>query len=141
VLFIKCFSTFLLLTGPAFSRDFNSFEHPELAVEEHMVRYPLSGCASRYWFVHVRGGLEEKFVPIILKTFQIENVRLLVNEIANYSEFGYFLAPRIRHSHLLHTASDYGLPIMCHEILRPTNKIQKLCFLLTAVGLILAKRF
>lgn len=112
-----CFRYF---TFPTFSRAFEDNQ----SLEEHLARYQLSSYASRYWSVHIReGGLEEKFVPTILKTFESQGVRDSVYQIAEYSEDLVAPDPAI---HLLHLASMYGLSILCREILRPTNKNQRL---------------
>jgi ankyrin repeat protein len=110
---------------PAFSQPFENTQ----SVKEHLTRYPLSRYASRYWFIHVReGGLEEKFVPTILKTFETQSVRYSVYLIAGYREGEFCFAPSMLH--LLHLASKHGLCILCREILQPLNKIQSLYFLL-----------
>jgi hypothetical protein len=120
---------------PAFYREFEN----EQSFKEHMARYPLSDYASRYWFVHIRGGLEEKFVAIILKTFQSDSVLQSVEQISRNSKGGYFeRGPRHWHWHLLHTASKYGLFALCREIVGPTSKIQNLYFP-SGAQLILAK--
>jgi hypothetical protein len=105
---------------PAFSQEFPDRK----SVEEHMARYPLSEYATMYWFVHIRGDLEKKFVPKILQTFRDQGVRDSVQQIEAYSEYHVFWNPKTYH--LLHIAAQYGLAILCREILRPTSKIQSL---------------
>jgi ankyrin repeat protein len=125
------------LSFPAFSRGFQRtgstlsghFEGDPL-LNEHIARYPLSGYASRYWFVHVKRGSEETLVPLILKTFQSQSVRDSVARIANYSQFLNGFESRRPLSHLLHIASRHGLSILCREILRPKNDVQTLYLVL-----------
>jgi len=107
---------------PAFSEQFPDRK----SFKEHMARYPLSEYATMYWFVHIRGDLEKKFVPKILQTFRYQSVRDSIDQIAKYSEFGDICRPQAYH--LLHIAAQYGLAILCGEILRPTSKIQSLYF-------------
>jgi hypothetical protein len=103
------------------------FEH-ERSLKEHLNKYKLSRYASRYWFVHIQeGNLEEKFAAAILETFEMQDTRDSVFQIAEYVKdpdwFRYYYPAGI---HLLHLAAMHGLPVLCREILRQTSKVQKL---------------
>ena len=107
---------------PAFSRSFKDKD----SIRDHMERYNLSQYAATYWFVHLREeGLEEKFVPSILKTFESPGVRNSIVQIFNYAK-GQLLYSLPLRFHLLHLASMHGLCILCREILQSTNKMQRL---------------
>jgi hypothetical protein len=115
-------------SSPVLSRPFEN----EQSLGEHLTRYPLSSYASRYWFVHVReGGMEEKFVPIIRKTFENQGVRDSVFQMGEYTrDPNRSVLRRPPTFHLLHLAAKHGLCILCQEILLPKNKIRSLYFLL-----------
>ena len=111
----------------SFSTFSRVFEH-ERALKEHLNKYKLSRYASRYWFVHIReGNLEEKFAAAILKTFEMQDTRDSVFQIAEYVKdpdgFEHYYPAGI---HLLHLAAMHGLAVLCREILRQTSKVQKL---------------
>jgi hypothetical protein len=71
--------------------------------------------------------LEEEFAAAILKTFEIQDTRDSVFQIAEYLKnpdwFRYYYPAGI---HLLHLAAMHGLVVLCREILRQTSKVQKL---------------
>lgn len=109
---------------PAFSRAFEN----EQSLQEHLDKYKLSSYASRYWFVHIReGNLEEMFVASILKSFEKQDIRDSVFQIAEYLKGpGWFNDYYPAAIQLLHLASMHGLAVLCREILRKTSKAQRL---------------
>jgi len=113
-----CLRYFLL---PAFSRVIQN----ERSLEEHLDKYKLSSYASRYCFLHIReGNLEEKFAADILKTFERQDIRDLVFQIAEYPyRFDNYHPAAIQ---LLHLASMRGLAVLCREILGKIGKVQGL---------------
>lgn len=109
---------------PAFSTVFTDRQ----SLKEHLNKHKLSLYALRYWFVHIReGNLEEKFAAAILKTFEKQDTRDSVFQIAEYVKhpnwFDDYYPAGI---HLLHIAAMHGLVVLCREKLRQTSKIQKL---------------
>jgi hypothetical protein len=105
---------------PAFSRRFES----QQALRDHLDTYRLSGYAARYWLIHVRdGNLEEKLGGSILKTFERQDTRDSVFQMAVSSIWNDDVAVG---SPLLHLAAIHGLPVLCREILRRTSQVHKL---------------
>jgi hypothetical protein len=108
---------------PGFSTQ--DFEYGPMT--EHLDKYKLSSYALRYWFIHIReGNLEEKFSESILKTFERQDTRDLVYEIAEYVNGSLDWYPRGAAIQVLHIAAMHGLPVLCREILRQTSKVQQL---------------
>jgi hypothetical protein len=108
---------------PAFSMAFEN----ERSLEEHLDKYNLSSYASRYWFVHIReGNLEGKLATAFLDTFEKQDIRDSVFQIAEYLKgphFSHYYPAKI---HLLHFASMHGLAVLFREILRKISKAQRL---------------
>ena len=122
---------------------FPAFSHPlreEVSIEEHLEKYKLSSYTSRYWFVHIREGrLEEKFCEAIVKTLENQGTRDSIHQLREYciNDWYYpFQSPR--GVQLLHLASMHGLRILCGELLRQSNTMQRMYFLVLK-PLILAK--
>ena len=124
---------------------FPAFCHPfweRDSIKKHLEKYKLSSYASRYWFVHIREGrLEERFCQAIIKTFESQGTRDSVCQLRKCCDslnLGYFHFDHPIGGHLLHLASMYGLPILCGEVFRQSNTMQRM-YLLVLKPLILAK--
>jgi hypothetical protein len=113
---------------------FPAFCHPfweRESIQKHLEKYKLSSYASRYWFVHIRQGrLEEKFCQAIIKTFENQGTRDSVYQLLEYCIYGRYSAFPLRYEvHLLHLASMHGLRILCGEVLRQSNTMPRMYFL------------
>jgi hypothetical protein len=102
-------------------------------MDEILAKYSLSQYAARYIFVHIRtGGLEVEFYPSIVKTFQNPRTLDLIYQISSYAmpDEYYFPYPSRPATglgiHLLHLASMYGVSVLCREILRQSNMIERM---------------
>jgi hypothetical protein len=120
---------------------FPAFCHPfgdRVSITKRLEKYKLSSYASRYWFVHIRQAqLEEKFCHAIIKTFENQGTRDSVYQLHEFN--GWFPDfERPIGAHLLHLASMHGLGILCSEVLRRSDTIQRMYFLVLK-PLILAK--
>jgi hypothetical protein len=79
------------------------------------------------------GRLEEKLCQAIFKTFENQGTRDSVCQLRWYymnerrfgPDFGYSIAG----VHLLHLVSMHGLQILCGNILRQSNTMQRMYFL------------
>jgi hypothetical protein len=109
---------------PAFSMGFKDVQ----SLKEHLDKYKLSHYAVRYWFVHIReANLEEKLATAVLKTFEKQDTRDSVFQIAQYVKHTYrFWDYYPAGIQLLHLAAMHGLAVLCREILRQTSRVQKL---------------
>ena len=115
---------------PAFSHHFTDGE----SMKGHLEKYKLSSYASRFWSVHIRESrLESKLLQAIVKTFENQGPRDSVYMISEYTHhYGYVvwweLSSASRGVQFLHFASLHGLCILCRELLRQSNTMQRLYF-------------
>jgi hypothetical protein len=116
------------LSFPAFS---HQFADEELMLR-HLEKYKLSSYASRYWSVHIREGrLENKFFHAIVKTFENQGTRDSVCQIHEYTKYKSFWGSDDSLGvHLLHLVSIHGLCVLCNEVLRKSDMMQRVYFLI-----------
>ena len=101
-------------------------------MDNHLAKFRVSSYASRYWYAHIREGrLEEEFCQETVETFENQCARDFVFQILQYTlkKFYWFNfeSPRL---HLLHIAAMHGLCTLCGEVLRQSNTMQRMYFLI-----------